>query len=48
MPRHLSIGAAIAAAAVLAVGGSALAQTKHTLKIALFSPEPSTASIWFK
>ena len=49
MPRHLTKGVALAAAAaVLAAGGSALAQSKHTLKIALFSPEPSTASIWFK
>ncbi len=49
MPRHLTKGVALAAAAaVLAAGGHALAQSKHTLKIALFSPEPSTASIWFK
>ena len=49
MPKHLSRGVAIAAAAaVLAAGGSALAQSKHTLKVALFSPKPSTASIWFE
>ncbi len=47
MSRHLTTGVALAAAAVLAAGG-ALAQDKHTLKVALFSPEPSTASIWFK
>ena len=47
MPRYVTTGVALAAAAVLAAGG-ALAQSKHTLKVALFSPEPSTASIWFK
>ena len=49
MPTYLTKGAAIAAAvAVLAAGGSALAQKTHTLKIATFAPKPSTASIWFE
>ena len=49
MPKNLAKGAAIAAAvAVLAAGGSALAQKTHTLKIATFAPKPSTASIWFE
>ena len=47
MPKRLTPLAALAALAAMA-GGGALAQETHTLKIALFSPKPSTASIWFE
>ena len=47
MSRLMTTGVALAAAAALAAG-AALAQDKHTLKIATFAPKPSTASIWFE